>query len=230
MLASALPLAAQQAQDVTQDSYVYNTLIARIEGVGAPIIEGDHIIFTADSSFRHVGIAFDFEGFDTIHSFQKVSTTDMDGAVVQSVYFYILEVPKALKEVSYRLVIDGLWTVDPSNKSQVFDPKSNLMLSTVSVQRQEIPATKTLRKNLVRFVYHGQTGQVIRLGGTFTNWDSSIYIMRETAPGLYELELSLPQGTHYYVYYDGIVSFVDKTNPERAYTSDGRTASVITIN
>lgn len=230
LILSALPLLAVPAQETTLDSYTYNNLIARIDKVGAPFMVDDYIIFTADSSSRHVGIAFDFENFKTIHSFQKVNTTDLDGTVVQSVYFYILEVPKALKAVSYRLVIDGLWTVDPSNKQQRFDAKSNLILSTVAVQRQEIPATETVKKNLVRFVYQGQSGQVIRLGGTFTNWDSSIYIMRETAPGLYELEIPLPRGTHYYAYYDGMASFVDKTNPERAYTTDGRTASVITIN
>ena len=231
LLTVVLPLAAQDlSQDLSQDTYTYNNLIALIDKVGAPIVEDDYIIFTADSSSRHVGIAFDFESFKTIHSFQKVNTTDIDGKVVQSVYFYILQVPKSVSQVSYRLVIDGLWTVDPNNKKQIFDPKSKLRLSTVAIQRQEVPATETLQKNLVRFVYQGQPGQIIRLGGTFTNWDSSIYVMKESAPGLYELELSLPQGTHYYAYYDGMVSFVDKTNPESAYTIDGRTASVITIN
>ena len=227
LLLLALPA---QAQESTLDSYTYNNLIARIDKVSAPFIVDDYIIFTADSKSRHVGIAFDFENFRTIHSFQKVNTTDVDGKVVQSVYFHILEVPKGLKNVSYRLVIDGLWTIDPNNKHQTFDTKSNLILSTVAVQRQEVPTTETVKKNLVRFVYQGQSGQIIRLGGTFTNWDSSIYVMRETAPGLYELEIPLPRGTHYYAYYDGMASFVDKTNPERAYTADGRTASVITIN
>lgn len=223
MLISVLPAGAQ-------DSYIYNNLTARIDKVDAPMVEGDHIIFTADSSSRHVGIAFDFEDFRTIHSFQKINTTDMDGEVTGSIHFYILEVPKSLQQVSYRLVIDGLWTVDPHNKNQIFDPKSSLMLSTVKVLRQEIPATSIPKKNLVRFIHQGQPGQIIRLGGTFTNWDSSIYIMKETTPGLYELEVSLPRGTHYYAYYDGISSFVDSSNPERAYTIDGRTASVITIN
>lgn len=223
MLISILPTWAQ-------DSYIYNNLTARIDKVGSPLVDGDYIIFTADSSSRHVGITFDFENFRTIHSFQKINTTDMDGKVTGSIHFHILEVPKSLKKVSYRLIIDGLWTVDPNNANQVFDAKSGLMLSTVNVFRQEIPATSIPKKNLVRFVHQGQSGQIIRLGGTFTNWDSSIYIMKETAPGLYELEVSLPRGTHYYAYYDGISSFVDSSNPERAYTIDGRTASVITIN
>ena len=91
-------------------------------------------------------------------------------------------------------------------------------------------ASQSQYVNLFYEVIQGQSGQIIRLGGTFTNWDSSIYVMRETAPGLYELEIPLPRGTHYYAYYDGMASFVDKTNPDRAYTADGRTASVITIN
>ena len=131
LLISTLPVLAlpAQVQESTPDSYTYNNLIARIDKVGAPFMVDDYIIFTADSKPRHVGIAFDFEDFRTIHSFQKVNTTDVDGQVVQSVYFYILEVPKALKNVSYRLVIDGLWTVDPNNNHQVFDAKSNLILA-----------------------------------------------------------------------------------------------------
>lgn len=223
LLFLVLPLTAE-------DSYIYGNLTALIDKVGAPIVNGDHIIFTADAKSRHVGIAFDFENFNTIHSFKKINTTDIDGKVISTIYFHILEVPKALKTVSYRLIVDGLWTVDPQNENKSFDSKSNLVLSTVNIQRQEIPVTATKQNNLVRFVYQGQTGQVIRLGGTFTNWDSSIYVLKETAPGFYEIEVNLPQGVHYYAYYDGISSFADRTNPERAYTPDGRTASVITIN
>ena len=62
MLISILPTWAQ-------DSYIYNNLTARIDKVGSPLVDGDYIIFTADSSSRHVGIAFDFENFRTsIHS------------------------------------------------------------------------------------------------------------------------------------------------------------------
>ena len=36
-------------------------------------------------------------------------------------------------------------------------------------------------------------------------------------------------GTYYYNYYLGMNSIIDKTNPKKAYTSDGRTTSVIEV-
>lgn len=217
------------AQEVIQDTYERDILISKIDKVSAPYSEGDFVVFTAQNSARHVGIAFDFEGFRTIHSFQQLKKTDLDDEVTDTIYFYILEVPKNIKSVKYRLVIDGLWTVDPTNPVQVFDNVANLLLSQVDIQRQEIPATSVPKSNLVHFVYQGKPGLRIRLGGTFTNWDSSIYVLNETSPGFYELEIPLPKGTHYYAYYEGITSFIDTTNPERAYTVDGKSASAITV-
>lgn len=217
------------AQDAEQDTYARDILISKIDKVGIPYNEGDFLVFTAEDKFRHVGIAFDFEDFKTIHSFQLLKKTDMENEVTQSLYFFIIEVPKSIDSVSYRLVIDGLWTVDPNNPNKIYDKESNIVLSKLDIHREKEPATSIPSKNMVRFVYMGNPGLRIRLGGTFTNWDSSIYIMQETSPGFYELEIPLPKGTYYYAYYEGITSFVDKTNPERAYTKDGKVASIITV-
>ena len=54
---------------MAQDSYIYNTLVSTINKVGAPRVEGDYVIFTAEATSRHVGIAFQHEGFKTIHNF-----------------------------------------------------------------------------------------------------------------------------------------------------------------
>ncbi|MBO5137558.1 MAG: isoamylase [Spirochaetaceae bacterium] len=211
------------------DSYTKDILVSEIEEVSAPVVDGDYIIFTATDNARHVGIAFDFENFKTIHSFEKLTRKDLDEEVTTSLYFYILEVPKSIQYVSYRLVIDGLWTIDPTNPLQWFDTRANLTLSRVEIFREVEPATSIPTKNKVHFVYQGEPGLQIRLGGSFTNWDSSIYVMKETSPGFYELELSLPKGTYYYAFYDGITSFIDSSNPERTYSVDGKAASVITV-
>lgn len=214
---------------MAQDTYTKTLLVSEIDQVQAPYVVSDFIIFTAEDSARHVGIAFDFEGFKTIHSFEKLVTRDLDDNVTSSLFFYILEVPKDISSVAYRLIIDGLWTVDPMNEKKILDRDSNIMMSRVDMYREEIPATSIPQENYVRFVYQGKPGQQIRLGGTFTNWDSSIYKLKETSPGFYELQLFLPKGTYYYAYYNGIASFVDPTNPERAYTTDGKMASVIIV-
>lgn len=217
------------AQNEVLDTYEIDTLITKIDKVRSPYISGDYVVFTAECTSRHVGIAFDFEGFKTIHSFQKLNKTDTENKVIDSIYFYILEVPKGIKTVGYRLIIDGLWTLDPLNKNTVFNNESNIKVSKIDLNRPEEAITTILPNGNVRFVYHGESGQNIRLGGSFTNWDSSIYTLKETKPELYELELTLPKGTYYYSYYSGIMSFIDKTNPERAYSKDGKTVSMIIV-
>ena len=82
----------------------------------------------------------------------------------------------------------------------------------------------------VKFIYKGESGLKLNLAGTFTNWDPWIYQLEEIQPGLYELELPLTTGTYYYNYYLGLTPILDNTNPEKIYTADGRSASVLTVN
>lgn len=217
--------AAQSAADM----YDTEGLVSLITGVREPQSMGDFVIFTAPADSRHVGISFDFENFRTIHSMQRLDTTAADGKSVDSLYFYILSVPRQLTSVSYRLVIDGLWTTDPQNPDIVYDRQIGAELSVVRINRPIERKTEQIAGGLVSFVYEGEPNQQIRLAGSFTNWDSYIYRMKETRPGFYELTLPLLQGTYYYLFYNGTASFPDVSNSERVYTSDGRSASVIRV-
>lgn len=212
-----------------KDNYGIQNLITTIQNPQKPVVKGDYIIFTSPSHYRTVGIAFDFEDFEIIHPFEKLVSYDTDNEPISSVLFHILEVPKKMTSVSYKLIINGLWTLDPLNTVTSFNPETNIRLSTVLLNPAVEEETEKTVNGGVRFVYEGETGEKIRLAGSFTNWDSFIYELNETSPGFYELTLPLPKGTHYYAYYKGLESFVDKKNPERVYTSDGRPASVITL-
>ena len=143
--------------------------------------------------------------------------------------FFTLERPADLKEISYRLVIDGLWTPDPVNTNNYYDAETGVSLSKVEIGSTLPVVTGTNSESITRFIYNGESGKTVRIGGTFTNWDSWIYEMPETAPGKYELYLPLPPGTYYYAYYSGLNRFPDPTNPAKAYTPDGKTVSAITI-
>ena len=119
--------------------------------------------------------------------------------------------------------------IDPNNPNKIYDPTSGVSVSTVNVGMLKPEITNATETDGVKFIYQGESGQQVRLGGTFTNWDSWIYELKETKPGFYELVLPLPEGTYYYNYYLGMNSIIDKTNPKKAYTSDGRTTSVIEV-
>lgn len=207
----------------------YTNLVTTIDDVGAPVVKNNRIIFTAEDNARHVGIAFDFENFRTIHSFQLRKIKDAEYETQKSFYFYILDLPKDVQSVEYRLVVDGLWTTDPLNPNVVHNEKSGLKLSKVDAFRYIPPVTEQPSAGIVRFVYEGKSGQQIRLAGSFTNWDSWIYELQEVSPGIYQFELPLPPGKYEYAFYNGMKSIVDRTNSNRCYTQDGREANFIIV-
>lgn len=205
-------------------------IVSTIREVKAPYVQGDNLIFTAKNNARHIGIAFEHENYNTIHSFRIRKIYDIEYKVQDSLQFYILKLPKDLQVVNYRLIIDGLWTCDPYNENKVYSTKTGVLISQVNARRSVPLVTEQGKDGYVRFVYKGAKGQQIRLGGTFTNWDSWIYIMKEVTPGIYQLELPLPPGTYQYAYYNGMNTIVDKTNPVRCYAPDGKEASQIVVN
>ncbi len=223
------PLFALDLEKFEGKQYILDSLLETIDRPRPPVVDGDYIIFTSSPDVRHTGIAFDFEEYKQIHSFRRLVRQNEDGNNTNSfVSFYILEIPENTQNISYRLVMDGLWTVDPQNEVSVYDRNLDLRVSNISLNRPHITETKTTQKT-IRFVYEGETGQKIRLAGTFTNWDPFIYELTETSYGFYELELALPKGTYYYTYHSGLNSFLDETNPDKAYTNDGRVASVVIL-
>ena len=212
------------------DEYDYKTLVLSIGYPSEPLVNEQTIIFTQENKFRFAGIAFDFEDYKTIHPYQIRKTEDEQGNITNSVMFFILEKPENIEKICYRVILDGLWTIDPTNSKNVYDSKTGLCLSVLNIPKTENDLTEHTKDDSVHFVYNGEPGKTIRLAGNFTNWDSWIYTLHETRPGFYELFLHLPEGTYYYNYYSGFDSFQDKTNPNKVYTQDGKVLSVININ
>ncbi|MCR5288492.1 MAG: isoamylase [Treponema sp.] len=201
-----------------------------MDGPGAPQILGKDIVFTTErSSYHFVGIAFDFENYKIIHPFKIRTLTDEDGEPTRSWFFYILTPPENLTSISYRLILDGLWTTDPLNSNKEYDTTLGVTISKLAIDTRIPPETYQKNNGSVHFVYKGESGQCIRLGGTFTNWDSWIYYLNETTPGIYEIDIPLTSGTYYYTFYRGITPLIDAKNPIQAYTQDGRIASVIHV-
>ena len=229
MLSAILTFAETSNNPAEKDLYEYNNIVAKLENPEEPKVKENYIVFTQPMGPRFIGIAFDFENYQTIHPFMIHKTRDFEDKVTNSIMFYILERPAELTEITYRLVIDGLWTADPMNSFTIYDENEGISLSKIDLGTRLPELTNSSSKNGTKFIYNGEPGLTVRLGGNFTNWDSWIYELQETKPGFYELNLPLPKGKYYYNYYLGMNAIVDKTNPNRAYTEDGRTASVIVI-
>ena len=228
MFISAAPLFAAQEEIIIP--YDLHQAIHDIEKPTAPVVTDEYIIFTADTNHRFVGIAFDFENYQTIHPFKLLNSLDEDGNKTPKHLFYCYERTHKISQIKYRLVIDGLWTTDPLNPNRFYDDSVNLYFSVVTAPGLIAKNTEVTKSDCVHFIYKGEPGLDLHLAGTFSNWDPWIYTLTETSPGFYELELPLPTGKYYYNYYIGLTPILDDTNPQKAYTSDGRSMSVIQVN
>ena len=222
-------IAAQAAEQTAIDAYTYGELVETIARTDAPIITGKYIIFTAAGSARHVGIAFEHENFQSIHALQRLFRSEEETDSKKSILFYIMQIPEEMRELRYRLVIDGLWSTDPLNPDEIFDYSAGMSLSILKIPYQKEYKTAVENNGRTRFVYQGESGKKIYLAGTFNNWDPFMYDLIEVSPGRYELNLNLPSGTWLYAYFSGGSQLPDNTNKNYVYTADGRVASVITV-
>jgi hypothetical protein len=220
------------------ESYQFIDHLLRLQEPGKPEIVDDGILFTASSASRSIGIAFAHEGFAKIYRFQKLmkvrddpeaaNAKKEDGGLYQDsgILFYAYPMPKDRRELEYRLIIDGLWTVDPLNPLRRMDEHSGIYRSVVLLPEiPRIPAAHEGPPGTLGFTYRTHPGETVTVAGDFNGWDPFMYELRETAPGFYSLVLPLPPGTYHYVFYNRGQRFADPNSPVKVYTPVGEAVS-----
>ncbi|MDR1949602.1 MAG: glycogen-binding domain-containing protein [Spirochaetaceae bacterium] len=221
------------------ESYQFIDHLLRLSGPVGPELFEDGVIFTVPATYRRVGVAFAHEGFAKIYWFKKLLSNrnepppqPADSKKAPEIYqdsgilFYAHEIPQNLRELEYRLIIDGLWTTDPLNPQRHRDKGSGLLRSVVSLPEGQSPPTRREDPpGSLRFTYRAPPGETVTVAGNFNGWDPFMYELRETTPGLYSLVLPLPPGTYHYVFYHRGEGFPDPDNFNRVYTKDAKPAS-----
>ncbi len=235
---------------LNQESFMFIDHLLAMKRASGPELFEDAVIFTFPSTSRRVGIAFAHEGFSTVHWFKKLmktenlpeSTTPTRGTekkkttnapvyVDSGILFFVYEFPEGLKELRYRLIIDGLWVTDPNNPNFRMDNSTGIVHSVVAlperypIDYEKRPVIYSAPAGSLRFMFDGDPGQRVTVAGTFNNWDPFMYELTERNPGHYELILPLSPGTYRYVYYYKGERVLDPNNPRKVYTREGQTAS-----
>lgn len=240
MVTGLLMLSIGTIGAVDTESYQFIDYLLSLSKPGRPEVFEDGVIFTAPSSYRRVGIAFAHEGFAQVYWFRKLllpkdNPTPEEEKKKQALYtdsgilFHVYTLPEHIRELEYRLVIDGLWTSDPGNPEYRMDA-SGLIHSVVSVpDLAKSPSTFDAPPGSLSFIYTGPPGESITVAGDFNGWDPFMYTLSEKTPGHYSLTLPLPPGTYQYVFFHRGQRLLDPHNPNRVYTKDGKIASVALI-
>jgi len=240
--------AQQNAPIVQRPEYEWETFemvdrLLKIREPASPVIYDNFVIFSAASSLRRIGIAFAHENFAKIYWYRPllVSQDRADPIIFpgektprkyidSGVQFHVYQVPEYLQELEYRLIINGLWTVDPINPQTRRNPVSGLTMSILRIPDRtvRIHPHNSLPEGL-SFTFEGPPGETVTVAGTFNAWDPFMYELKEGPEGVYNIILPLPPGTYHYVFFHRGKRHVDAFNPSRIFSFDGMAASEITV-
>ncbi len=150
----------------------------------------DSAIFTAPSNLRRVGVAFAHENFSTVYWFKQLLVSQdrlnapippgkkvPDPYIDSGIQFFVFKMPENLKELEYRLVVNGLWTVDPSNDLFRRDKVSGVSVSVLPIPQraQKHDPLNGLPKGL-NFLFTAPPGEIVSVAGDFNNWDPFMYV------------------------------------------------------
>lgn len=176
---------------------------------------GDRRIHTVQAAFAH-------EDFSELHYFLKNEN---------GIHLLHTELPPEVRTLRYRLVVDGIWTVDPENPSVVTDRWG------VSLSQFEVPVDPFARQRLpivmddgtVEFRIRAPGASRVAIAGSFNGWDPFMTPLFETSSGVFSRTLRLPPGQHlYYFAVDG-VRVADPENEEQRWHRDGQPVSVVEL-
>ena len=224
------------------ESYRFIDHLRSISKPGKPEVFEDGVLFTASSSYQRLGISFAHDDYAKVHWFRRLMlpkdiaelmvrgkiSNKIDPYEDSGIMFHIEPIPENIKNMDYRMIIDGLWTTDPSNPIRVSGP-SGVVESRFPLPEKPKTAATPVTPGTYRFSYHASSGETITVGGSFNNWDPFMYELRETSPGFYNLALSLPPGSFQYVFFYRGEPIPDPANTNRLYTRDGRVISQATV-
>ncbi|HCM27043.1 MAG: hypothetical protein A2Z99_01620 [Treponema sp. GWB1_62_6] len=240
---------------VDLESFRFNERLLNLAAPSAPELFEDAMIFTASSKARRVGIAFGHEGYARVHWFKKLmkpvddteavmamqasGATQASGAAKPSakakakepasrdsgILFYVYQFPAGATELRYRLVVDGLWTVDPWNPVRRIDPASGIAHSVVALPAAVARGDSAAEPGALRLHYETASGESVTVAGSFNAWDPFMYELVEASPGNYALTLPLPPGTYRYAFFHRGERILDPHNSRKVYAVDGKTAS-----
>jgi hypothetical protein len=222
LLGVGLPLSVHAA-DQSAFPLALHLHVMSMTTASAPKIIGNDILFSYAAQGTHfVGIAFSNEDFTKIHPFVRNS---------HGVLFYVYPLPTAQTRIVYRLVVDGLWTSDPTNPDVTYD-NQGIPLSVVSLpQRTEqvVSSPVVHGDGIVQFFLKAPEDREITLVGDFNHWDPFMTRMTEIRHGLYTVTLRISPGVHAYDFVSDGTTLSDPLNPQVDYRPDGSEMSIFRV-
>jgi len=196
--------------------------IRQMEEAKQPYFIGNNCVITYKAShpIRYVGVAFEHEHFSEIHPLIRNDHNTF-------ILLFPIDPNSGIGQLKYRIVVDGLWMSDPNNPMSSTDA-NGIKLSKVTVppRLSAITDSPIIQPNgTVKFLYEGPADRNVYLVADFNNWDPFMHRMKEQTPGLYELNLRVLPGDHFYYYLSNGLKMLDPLNSNKGLDYEGEEAS-----
>jgi hypothetical protein len=218
LLLGAAPLAS------ALESYVQEIEVRNLSSASTPRFLGPLVLLTFQSPHRVrlVGARFAHEDYRIFHTYSRNEN---------GIFLLLLEVPRDVETLRYRISVDGMWMNDPFNPGVEVDDFGTAF-SVFSLASRPAPPLQSPRfeaDGATTFVFRSQPGRRVYLVGDFNKWDPFWDRMPEVRPGLYRLTLRLTPGRHFYRFFVDGNRLLDPLNLENARDSDGNPVSMLVV-
>jgi hypothetical protein len=166
---------------------------------------------------QFVGVRFAHEQWKILHPYTMNE---------RGVFVLDYPVPEGVREIRYRIVVDGLWMTDPANPITDTDA-AGVVFSVYTLEKDPVRIIVNPKPegNALTFVFQGTPGRRVALVGDFNNWDPFMDPLEETAPGVYSISLRVPGGEHWYYFFSDGRRLLDRFNARTGVDPDGATLS-----
>jgi 1,4-alpha-glucan branching enzyme len=189
-----------------------------------PRVVQDELILSVQPAHpaRFVGVRFAHESWSILHPYELNEN---------GVFVLDYPIPEGLREIRYRIVVDGELMTDPSNPVTDQDSTGSV-LSVFTLEKDPVRPIlnpRQERDGSVTFVFRGTAGKRVSLVGDFNNWDPYMDFLAEDAPGSYSITLRVPAGTHWYYFSSEGRRILDMFNAASAVAPGGAAVSIFTL-
>lgn len=174
--------------------------------------------FRPETFTRFVGVRFEHEAWKILHPYSRNE---------HDVFVLDYPVPEGVREIRYRIVVDGLWMADPANPVTDTDA-AGVFFSVYRLESDPVRPIVNPRPDTggaLTFVFRGSPGRRVSIVGDFNNWDPLMDPLEETSPGSYSVTLRVPAGEHWYYFLSDGRRILDRFNAHRGVDPDGGTVS-----
>jgi len=147
------------------------------------------------------------------------------------VWYYFLPGENSDRTISYKFIINGIWTPDPMNQTRENDGSGSYvsLADPVTPYMSKQLTYRSLGKNTIEFRIYKPGARFISIVGDFNNWNPENDLLTQHKDGIWRLTKRIPRGTYRYKFIVDGEWVPDLYNLKSASDDNGDICSILTI-